>query len=127
MKQKGNTAQFILTLLLIFVLFESPQLISEVIPSGMQENAVLSNTDSSNAGARGAFFTGKYTNLFKDLLGKSDKQIDEKITGAFKQLFLGDDNTQRIYYPVGDDMGYIEDINNNDVRTEGMSYGIHAA
>ena len=29
-----------------------------------------------------------------------------------------------IYYPVGDDMGYLTDTGNNDARTEGMSYGM---
>ena len=30
----------------------------------------------------------------------------------------------QIYYPVGDDMGYMTDTGNHDVRTEGMSYGM---
>ncbi|HPN36443.1 MAG TPA: glycosyl hydrolase family 8, partial [bacterium] len=46
---------------------------------------------------------------------------------AFNQLFYGDDRTQRVYYPVGDDMAYIQDIHNQDVRTEGMSYGMMIA
>ena len=32
-----------------------------------------------------------------------------------------------MYYPVGSDMAYIEDIGNGDVRTEGMSYGMMIA
>ena len=31
---------------------------------------------------------------------------------------------ERIYHPVEDDMGYLTDTGNNDVRTEGMSYGM---
>ena len=73
---------------------------------------------------RGSYFTGVYPDLFTSLLGKSKKQVKEKINGAFKQLFYGNNNDQRIYYPVEPDMAYIEDINNNDVRTEGMSYGM---
>ncbi len=76
---------------------------------------------------RGAYDTNKYINLFKDLLGKNDSEVRAKIDDVFRQLFYGDDNTQRIYYPVGNDMAYIEDINNQDVRTEGMSYGMMIA
>lgn len=71
--------------------------------------------------------SGKYRNLFSELLGKSEKETGEKINSVFAQLFYGDDKTQRIYYPIGNDMAYIEDINNNDVRTEGMSYGMMIA
>jgi oligosaccharide reducing-end xylanase len=76
---------------------------------------------------RGAYYTGNYRNLFLELLGKSELEINSKINAAYEQLFYGDDASQRIYYPVGTDMGYIEDINNVDVRTEGMSYGMMIA
>jgi len=74
--------------------------------------------------AQPAFETGVYPNLFKDYLGKSDEEIQEKIESAFNQLFYGDDATERVYYPVGSDMAYISDIANEDVRSEGMSYGM---
>jgi len=74
-----------------------------------------------------AFETGIYPNLFKDYLGKSDEEIQSKIDFAFDQLFYGDDATERVYYPVGSDMAYISDIANEDVRTEGMSYGMMIA
>lgn len=73
-----------------------------------------------------SFKTGKYRNAFKEL-GKSDAEIKSKVDAAWKQLFYGDDATQRVYYPVGADMAYIKDIGNNDVRTEGMSYGMMIA
>jgi oligosaccharide reducing-end xylanase len=60
-------------------------------------------------------------NLFADLLGQNSTQIQLKLEKAFNQLFYGDDRTQRVYFPVGDDMAYILDIHNQDVRTEGMS------
>ncbi len=75
----------------------------------------------------GAFYTGTYHNLFAELLGKSHTEIDAKIGNAFRLLFFGDDQNQRVYYPVEPDMGYMLDINNNDVRTEGMSYGMMIA
>ena len=74
-----------------------------------------------------AFETGVYPNLFKDYLGKSDEEIQAKIDSAWNQLFYGDDATERVYYPVGSDMAYISDIANEDVRSEGMSYGMMIA
>jgi oligosaccharide reducing-end xylanase len=74
-----------------------------------------------------AFETGVYPNLFKDYLGKSDEEIQAKIDSSFEQLFYGDDATERVYYPVGSDMAYISDIANEDVRSEGMSYGMMIA
>lgn len=76
---------------------------------------------------KGSYYSGKYQNLFKDLLGKSDIEINEKIENAFNHLFYGNDEQQRIYYPAGNGMAYILDVNNNDVRTEGMSYGMMIA
>jgi oligosaccharide reducing-end xylanase len=73
---------------------------------------------------QGSYYTGKYPNLFEELLGKSQAEVKSKIDSAVNQLFFGDSLTQRVYYPVGSDMAYIEDINNDDVRTEGMSYGM---
>lgn len=76
---------------------------------------------------QGAFETGLYPNLFKDYLGKSDDEIQAKIDAAWDQLFYGNDATERVYYPVGSDMAYISDIANEDVRSEGMSYGMMIA
>ncbi len=76
--------------------------------------------------AEGAFFTGEYRNMLAEW-GLSDDEIQERINTTFEQLFYGDDSTQRVYYPVGDAMAYIEDINNADIRSEGMSYGMMIA
>lgn len=70
----------------------------------------------------GAFYTGKYRNVFGEL-GYTEQEIDQKIADTWNKVFYGDDNT-RIYYPAGDDMGYLLDTGNLDVRTEGMSYGM---
>jgi oligosaccharide reducing-end xylanase len=75
----------------------------------------------------GAFYSGEYRNLFAKLLRKSDEEIQAKLDAAWEHLFYGDDNTERVYYPVGDDMAYIEDIGHGDVRSEGMSYGMMIA
>jgi oligosaccharide reducing-end xylanase len=70
----------------------------------------------------GAFYTGKYRNVFKEL-GYSEDEIDKKVGDAFNEMFYGDADT-RIYNSVGEDLGYMVDTGNNDARTEGMSYGM---
>jgi len=66
-------------------------------------------------------------NLFQELLGKTPAELDAKLQAAWQQLFQGKDDSERLYYPVGDDQAYIADIGNNDVRSEGMSYGMMIA
>ena len=89
----------------------------------------MTQTDSPSTPVpvKPAFETGVYPNLFKNYLGKSDQDIQAKIDAAWNQLFYGDDATERVYYPVGSDMAYISDIANEDVRSEGMSYGMMIA
>ncbi|MFW6021965.1 MAG: glycosyl hydrolase family 8 [Halanaerobiaceae bacterium] len=74
---------------------------------------------------KGAFYTDEYRNIFKEY-GYSESEINKKVQNTWDQLFNGDEDI-RFYYPVGDDMGYITDTGNNDVRTEGMSYGMMMA
>jgi oligosaccharide reducing-end xylanase len=75
----------------------------------------------------GTFTSGQYRDLFQEYLKKSDTEVQAKIEAAWDQLFYGDDDFERVYYPVGEDMAYITDIGNGDVRTEGMSYGMMIA
>lgn len=73
----------------------------------------------------GAYYTGKYRNLFKEA-GYSEEAITAKLEQAWFGLFEGDPDV-RIYYPMGDDKGYMLDTGNLDVRSEGMSYGMMMA
>lgn len=66
-------------------------------------------------------------NLFAELLGKSEGELDAKLSAAWRHFFQGDEQTQRVYYLVGQDMAYIADTGNGDVRSEGMSYGMMLA
>ena len=66
-------------------------------------------------------------NLFAELLGQSSAATAQKIDAGYRQLFHGRDDDQRLYFPVGPDMAYIADVGSNDVRTEGMSYGLMIA
>lgn len=76
---------------------------------------------------RGAFESQQYRNLFTEYLGKSEEEVRSKIDAAWEHFFYGNNDTQRVYYPVGEDMAYIADIGNGDVRSEGMSYGMMIA
>jgi endo-1,4-beta-D-glucanase Y len=67
--------------------------------------------------------SGEYRNLFTEMDIASEEEVNRRIEQAVSQLFYGDDN-QKIYYEFGDDMAYILDVANNDVRSEGISYGM---
>ncbi len=73
----------------------------------------------------GAYHSGKYRNLLAEY-GYDETEIADKLALVWEQLF-GDREETRIYYPVRDDMGYMLDTGNLDVRTEGMSYGMMMA
>ena len=70
----------------------------------------------------GAFETGVYRNLFLEY-GYDSKEIQRRLENCFQTMFYGSDE-ERIYHVTGDDMGYVEDTGNHDVRTEGMSYAM---
>lgn len=72
---------------------------------------------------KGAFETGKYRNLFVEM-GYGKKDVDAKVNEVFNDVFYGPD---KVYFEVGDSLGYVSDIKNHDVRTEGMSYGMMIA
>lgn len=65
-----------------------------------------------------------YPNAFRDLLGKTEAEIDAKLSATFEQLFHGDPATEAIYFTVGDDQAYIQDILHGDVRSEGVALGM---
>lgn len=77
--------------------------------------------------ARGAFHTGVYRDLFADA-GHDSANSSTKINAAYKQLFHGDPGTQAVYFVVGSNdqgpLAQIRDVGHNDVRSEGMSYGM---
>ena len=64
----------------------------------------------------------KYPNLLEPY-GVDQNAAKERCEEIFQTLFYGKPQ-ERIYHPCGDDMGYLTDTGNNDVRTEGMSYGM---
>jgi len=72
---------------------------------------------------QGGFYSGTYRNVFREA-GYKQNDIDEKITRTYQELFEG---LNRIYFEVGDSMGYVSDLKNHDARTEGLSYGMMIA
>ena len=68
-----------------------------------------------------------YANLFVAISGHTEEETDAKIEAAWSQLY-NPSNSNTVYYDgPGSDESYVKDIGNNDVRTEGMSYGMMTA
>jgi hypothetical protein len=77
-------------------------------------------------------------NLFVELLGKSQTEVEEKVQTAVNRFFgigtnepaeLIRDSGYRVYYELPQDpsMAFIWAPDSNDVRSEGMSYGMTVA
>ena len=66
--------------------------------------------------------TKTYRNLFEEA-GIDPALVKQRLEEVKQTFFYGADD-ERVYFPVGEDMGYITDTGNDDVRTEGMSYGM---
>ncbi|MCL2637045.1 MAG: glycosyl hydrolase family 8 [Oscillospiraceae bacterium] len=76
---------------------------------------------------QGAAETGIYRNMFLEA-GYSQEEIDARVKRTYDRLFNGaDGGGYNIYIPVGTDMAYIHAVDSNDVRSEGMSYGMMMA
>ncbi len=67
-------------------------------------------------------YNKEYRNIFNEM-GITEEAVAQKVETVFQTFFYGSEE-ERIYHPVGDDMGYLEDTGNHDARTEGMSYGM---
>ena len=81
------------------------------------------NTAEPVLPTEGAFYTDKYRNLFLEA-GYSEAQVNQRLDDLWRTYFEGDEDNERLYYEVDGDMAYILDVANNDVRSEGMSYGM---
>lgn len=72
---------------------------------------------------KGGMETGKYRNVLVEM-GYAPEVVEAKLQEVFNDVFHG---PNKVYFEVGDSMGYISDIKNHDARTEGMSYGMMIA
>jgi oligosaccharide reducing-end xylanase len=97
------------------------------IPLGAQSNNcdkdVYDKRDTMKPWEKGAWETGSYRNVFLEA-GYEQKDIDAKLAKAYHDVFEGEN---RVYFEVGDSMGYVSDLKNHDARTEGLSYGMMVA
>ncbi|HWD79809.1 MAG TPA: glycosyl hydrolase family 8 [Kribbella sp.] len=78
----------------------------------------------------GNLHAGPYPDAFARA-GYSTRQVDAKLETTWRQLFHGSPGTeadrydgQTLYYQLAPDLAYVEDIGNQDVRTEGMGYAM---
>lgn len=65
-----------------------------------------------------------YPNAFRDLLGKSEAEIADRVNGAYQQLFRGDPESEAIFVAEGPDRAIIHDVYHDQVRTEGLGLGL---
>lgn len=63
-----------------------------------------------------------YPNVFEEY-GYDKAEVEKRLDEIFDTIFYGSEE-ERLYHPVGEDMGYMEDTGNHDARTEGMSYAM---
>lgn len=108
---------------------------------GMALLLLISACSSTDQGASSSHATNKplqpplhddeRTSLFASVLGLSPVEVRMRLNKAYQQLFHGDHENERVYYPAGSNANgtkaYILDVNSRDVRSEGMSYGMMIA
>ncbi len=80
---------------------------------------------------QGAYYTGEYHNYFSEVLDKSQQEVDARMEALWNHFFTpGDfskfkeDGQTSVYYEPTDSTAFIYDTGSDDVRTEGMSYGM---
>jgi oligosaccharide reducing-end xylanase len=100
-------------------------LLGSACTSGGQAGSVTGKGGATDNATAPVAQGGVYRNLFREI-GKTDAEIDTKVGAAVNAFFFGDE-TIRCYYTLGSDEAYILDSGNNDVRSEGMSYGMMIA
>ncbi|GAB4061060.1 hypothetical protein GCM10028775_79240 [Catellatospora paridis] len=80
----------------------------------------------------GAYASGVYRNLFREWdASLTETAVSAKLATYWNHFFTGTDDSKRLYYPAGanaaGNLAYIKDTGNDDVRSEGMSYGMMIA
>ena len=92
------------------------------VDNGLFDNGAYYGPTFETTTYSGAYYTGDYTSPFKTYLGKTDAEIQAKLDALWNHYFKGDNNS-KVYYETNDG-AYIKDISNNDVRSEGMAWGM---
>lgn len=101
-----------------------PSFIHTILTScTMTISIIMAQAQTYTPWTKGAFETNQYRNIFVEM-GYDAKTVDKKVEEVFNDVFHG---PNKVYFEVGDSMGYVSDIKNHDARTEGMSYGMMIA
>jgi len=88
---------------------------------------VVGETGPETLPGNGCTPPAAYGNLFMALSGHTQEDTDAKLAAAWNQLY-NPSNQNTVYYDgPGADESYVKDTGNNDVRSEGMSYGMMTA
>jgi oligosaccharide reducing-end xylanase len=95
--------------------------------SSMGGGGSISSTATTTIPGNGCTPPGAYANLFISLLAQTQATSDAKLTAAWGQLFNPSNANTIFYSGPGTGEAYVEDVNNQDVRSEGMSYGMMIA
>jgi len=101
-------------------------------PSSSKSKVPLVSAELSAPGTPGSVASGKYRNLFVEL-GHSEAEVKAKLDKGFASLFHGNPQSETVYYLIGHGqnengpLAQVRDIGSNDVRSEGMSYGMMIA
>jgi len=107
-------------------------------PNGGEPNGGEPNGGETETDLVGSLEGDLNVDLFASLLQKSDAEVDEKLTTAVNRFFgigtgepnqLIVDSGYRCYYELPQDpsMAFIWAADSNDIRSEGMSYGMMVA
>jgi len=114
----------------------SSEFSSSVVSSSSSEasSSVASSSSSQSSSSTfevtyndtSAYETGIHRNLFVEFQLGTQQQVDDKVGAAYQQLFFGN-GSQTVMYAVGSDMAYIYAPDSDDIRSEGMSYGMMIA
>ena len=121
-----NTTGYVLDFFTRAYMRQHNKTAAEVITIPKATVPTMPTRDAPVPPTTGAIASGVYRNIFAEA-GYAQADIDKRLLAITSQLIGGDPNTQTIVYPAQDPTvngSYVLDVNNNDVRTEGMSYGM---
>jgi oligosaccharide reducing-end xylanase len=95
--------------------------------SGSESETPPSPAVDAGPVAPGCIAPTDYPNLLVTVGGHTQEESDAKVEAAWNQLYNPSNNNTVYYDGPGSDESYVKDTGNNDVRTEGMSYGMMTA
>ena len=95
--------------------------------SGGSGSSVDAGVGTMTIPGQGCTPPAAYNNLFVSVSGHTQADSDTKVKAAYAALFNPGGSGSIYFNGPGSDESYVEDTYNNDVRTEGMSYGMMIA